>query len=99
MKFEIPKKFKIGGVDHEVVFQKTVGDNCDFGQWDSVGTIKIALMVGSDEVSPSRQRQTFWHELTHSILSTMRKDELNEDESFVNTFASFLSGAIDTMEQ
>lgn len=98
MKFDIPDKFLIGGVEHKVVFEKTVGDNCDFGQWDSVGTIKIAEMVGSEKVSPSRQRQTFWHELIHSILSTMRKDELNDDESFVNTFASFLSGAIDTMQ-
>lgn len=98
MKFNIPKNFKLGGVEHSVIIQHTVGDNCDFGQWDSVGTIKIAEMVGADVVSPSRMRQTFWHELTHAILSTMRKDELNEDESFVNIFASFLSGAIDTME-
>lgn len=98
MDFEIPKKFILGGVEHKVVFEKTVGDNCDFGQWDSVGTIKIAEMVGSEEVSPSRQRHTFWHELTHSILAMMGKEDLNNDESFVNTFASFLSGAIDTMQ-
>lgn len=98
MDFEIPKKFILGGVEHKVIIQKTVGDNCDFGNWDSVGTIRIAEMVGSEKTSISRQRQTFWHELTHSILSTMGKEDLNDDESFVNTFASFLSGAIDTMQ-
>lgn len=98
MEFNIPKKFTLGGVEYEVVIQNTVGDNCDFGQWDSVGKIKIAEMVGPDKVTQSRQRQTFWHELTHAVLGQMRKDDLNDDESFVNTFSSFLSGAIDTME-
>lgn len=97
MNFEIPEKFILGGVEHKVIFERTVGDNCDFGQWDSVGTIRIAEMVGSEKVFPSRQRQTFWHEFIHSILSIMGKEDLNNDESFVNTFASFLSGAIDTM--
>lgn len=31
----------------------------------------------------------FFHELTHAILFAMRKDDLYEDESFVNTFSSF----------
>ena len=39
------------------------------------------------------------HELTHAILFAMGKNELNDDESFVNTFASFLSEAISTMEE
>lgn len=98
MKFEIPSQFIMGGVEHQVTIQKTVGDNCDFGQWDNVGKITLAEMVGADKVSLSRQKQTFWHELVHSILSTMRKEELNNDESFVNTFASFLHEAVETMQ-
>ena len=43
--------------------------------------------------------QTFLHELTHAILFAMGKEELNDDESFVNTFSSFLSEAINTMEE
>lgn len=99
MDFKIPKKFVLGSVEHEVSIQKTVGDNCNlFGSWDSVGIIRIAEMVGSEKTSNSRQRQTFWHELTHAILATMGQEELNNDEGFVNTFASFLSGAVDTMQ-
>lgn len=89
MKFEIPSQFIMGGVEHQVTIQKTVGDNCYFGQWDNVGKITLAEMVGADKVSLSRQKQTFWHELVHSILSTMRKEELNNDESFVNTLHHF----------
>ena len=43
--------------------------------------------------------QTLMHEITHAILSAMGKEDLNDDESFVNTFASFLSEAISTMEE
>lgn len=39
------------------------------------------------------------HEITHAILFAMGKEELNEDESFVNTFSSFLSEVINTMEE
>ena len=43
--------------------------------------------------------QTFLHELTHAILFAIGKEELNDDESFVNTFSSFLAEAINTMEE
>lgn len=33
-----------------------------------------------------------------ATLDTMRKDDLYDDESFLNTFASFLNEAINTME-
>ena len=46
-----------------------------------------------------KKKQIFLHELTHAILFAMGKDELNEDEAFVNTFSSFLSEAINTMEE
>ena len=36
---------------------------------------------------------------THAILFAMGKEELNEDESFVNTFSSLLNEAISTMEE
>lgn len=99
MKFTIPSRFTLGSVEHTVEVNETVGDDLDFGQYDSVGKVKIAKRVSTADVSDSKMKQTFFHELTHAILITMRKDELNEDESFVNTFASFLYEAIDTMEE
>ena len=56
------------------------------------------VTFGSRDVPQSFQQQTFLHELVHAILNTMRKDDLYDDESFVNTFASFLNEAINTME-
>ena len=99
MKFIIPKKFKVGSVEYEVKQVEHCGNCDDFGFWRPQGIIEIAKQAGGYEVSESKKRQVFLHELTHAILAQMGKEELNEDESFVNTFSSFLSEAISTMEE
>ena len=99
MEFKIPKELKVGGVDYTVKQVEHCGINDDCGLWRSQGIIEIANQAGGYEVSDSKKRQTFLHELTHAILFAMGKEELNEDESFVNTFSSFLAEAINTMEE
>ena len=98
MEFNIPNKLKIGGVDYSIKHVEHCGINDDFGLWRPQGIIEIANQAGGYEVSDSKKRQTFLHELTHAILFAMGKEELNDDESFVNTFSSFLNEAINTME-
>ena len=99
MKFKIPKKFKVGSVDYEVRLVEHCCMNDDFGLWRPQGIIEIATQAGGYEVSESKKMQTFLHEVTHAILFARGKEELNDDESFVNTFSSFLSEAINTMEE
>ena len=99
MEMRIPKKFKIGGVDYVVKQVEHCGNYDNFGFWKPQGIIEIANQAGGYDVSDSKKRQTFLHELTHAILFTMRKDELNDDESFVNIFSSFLNEVISTMEE
>lgn len=99
MKFNIPKKLKVGGVDYSVKQVEHCGTDDNFGFWRPQGIIEVANQAGGYEVSESKKKQTFLHELTHAILFAMGKEELNEDESFVNTFSSFLSEAINTMEE
>lgn len=99
MKFNIPKKLKVGSVDYEVRLVEHCGMNDDFGLWRPQGIIEIANQAGGYDVSESKKKQTFLHELTHAILFAMGKEDLNNDESFINTFASFLSEAISTMEE
>ena len=98
MKFNIPKKLTVGGVDYVVNIKDVLNYSGDFGFWQPQGTIDIARGAAGDRLSGSRIRATFWHELTHAILDRMGRADLNNDESFVNTFSAFLSGAIDTME-
>ena len=99
MEFNIPNKLKIGGVDYSIKHVEHCGMNDDFGLWRPQGIIEIANQAGGYEVSDSKKRQTFLHELTHAILFAMGKEELNDDESFVNIFSSFLNEAISTMEK
>ncbi len=99
MKFKIPKKLKVGSVDYVVKQVEHCGTNDDFGLWRPQGIIEIANQAGGYEVSDSKKKQTFLHELTHAILFAMGKEDLNDDESFVNTLSSFLSEAISTMEE
>ena len=98
MKFIIPNQLKVGSVDYVVKQVEHCGNCDDFGFWKPQGIIEIANQSGGYEVSESKKKQTFLHELTHAILFAMGKEELNEGESFVNTFSSFLAEAIDTME-
>ena len=99
MKFNIPKKLKVGSVDYVVKQVEHCGTNDDFGLWRSQGIIEIANQAGGYEVSESKKMQTLMHEITHAILFAMGREDLNDDEAFVNTFASFLSEAINTMEE
>lgn len=99
MEFKLPKKFYIGGVEYAVNMVEHIGLNDDFGAWWAQGIIEIATQAGGREVTESKKRQTFFHELTHAILFAMGKEELNRNESFVNTFSSFLTEAINSMEE
>ena len=99
MKMRIPKKFKVGGVDYIVNQVEDCGNYDNFGFWKPQGIIEIANQAGGYDVSDSKKRQTFLHELTHAILFARGKSELNDDESFVNIFSSFLNEAISTMEE
>ena len=99
MKMRIPKKFRLGGVDYIVNQVEHCGNYDNLGFCRPQGIIEIANQAGGYEVSDSKKRQTFLHELTHAILFAMGKSELNDDESFVNIFSSFLNEAISTMEE
>ena len=99
MEIRIPKKFRLGGVDYIVKQVEHCGNYDNFGFWKPQGIIEIANQAGGYEISESKKKQIFLHELTHAILFAMGKDELNDDEAFVNTFSSFLSESISTMDE
>lgn len=91
---KIPKEFHVGGQGMEVRRVERCDDNC-LGQCHvSAGWIEIADIVNkNDKQSEGSKNNTFYHELTHSILKTMGS-ELNDDEKFVCTFSSFLCEAM-----
>lgn len=101
MDFKIPKKVQIGGVEISVKYRPQIENiPSRMGQCNLVsGEILIADRVNGLIQSDSAKRNTFFHELTHCILDTMGEDELSQNEKFVCTFSSFLTGAIESMEE
>lgn len=77
MEFNIPNKLKIGRVDYSIKHVQHCDIDDDFGLWRSQGIIELTKQSGGFEISESKKRQIFFYELTHAILFTMGKDELN----------------------
>lgn len=92
---KIPSKYNVGGQEMKVSLVDRCEDNklgtcCVAG-----GRIEIANIFNKDrKCCESGKVNTFYHELTHSILDTMGEDELSGNEKFVSTFSSFLTEAM-----
>ena len=92
---KIQSRYKVGGQEMEITFVERCEDNklgrcCVAGGW-----IEIAdIFNKNSKCCESGKINTFYHELTHSILDTMGEDELSNNEKFVCTFSSFLTEAM-----
>ena len=94
---DIPNSYRVGGQVVETQFVEHLDGNlgrCCLG----AGWLKIAKIFKEEKQTESSMFNTFNHELVHTILDTMGKDELSRDEVFVNTFASFLTESVLSME-
>ena len=92
---KIPSKYEVGGQEIEVRHVERCDDNVFGNCFVGAGYIKIADIVNKDDKqSDSSKINTFYHELTHSILDTMNEKELSNNEKFVCCFAGFLTGAM-----
>jgi hypothetical protein len=90
----IPKSFQLGGITYTV----DVTDNREAGiKNNQTGTIVYALnkvFIYNDHVgyvaTDDYKELSFYHELVHGILTAMGKSDMNNDEEFVEGFASYL---------
>lgn len=77
----------ICGIPHEVVYANDVFDNdTHYGQIDYG---KAAIKISKD-VSKEQQDEALCHEILHGILVHIGKDELSQDESFVQCLSNAL---------
>ena len=93
MNIVIPEEYHVGGQTVKVKCVDTLDGklgNCCV----AAGYVNIANKFNGEIQSETSKINTFFHELTHSILDTMGKSELSEDENFVCVFSSFLSEAL-----
>lgn len=92
---KIPKDYQVGGQRIEVRNVERCDDNCVGQCCLAGGYIEIADRFGKDGTqSEDSKVNTFYHELTHSILRTMGEIELNDNEKFVCSFSSLLTEAM-----
>ena len=92
----IPKSFELGANKWMVKFILDLmhdGDACN-GL-----TLPEDLLIQLDKrewVDNDQLTHVFMHELVHAILGTMGRDDLYEDEAFVDLFAHLLCQAFKT---
>ena len=92
---KIPDSFRVGGTNIEVRLVDRCDDNTIGTCALASGYIEIAEKHSKDcSQSADSKVNTFYHELTHSILRTMGETELNDNEKFVCCFSSFLTEAM-----
>jgi len=96
MKYEkIPKKYHVGGQEMYVCNVERCDGNKLGTCLVAAGRIEVAEIFNKDDKqSDGCKTNTFYHELTHSILDTMGENELSENEKFVCCFSGFLTEAM-----
>ena len=96
---KIPKSYKVGGCKIDVCLVERCDNNLVGTAMLASGKIEIAIKYNKDGVqSEDSQRNTFYHELTHTILDTMGEFDLSKNETFVCSFSSFLTEAMQGAE-
>lgn len=93
---KIPKSYKVGGQLIEVRRVERCDNNTVGMSLLGAGYIELADKCNRCDNIPERMKvNTFYHELTHSILDTMGESELSGNEKFVSCFSSFLTEAME----
>ena len=95
---KIPTRYNVGGQLIEVTEIERFEDDKLGECCVAEGFVKIAKTFRGRVHTESSKFNTFCHELTHTILDTMGRTDLSEDEVFVNSFAGFLTESLTTMK-
>ena len=92
---KIPTHYQVGGATIEVRMVERCSDNTIGETCLASGYVEIADKHSKDDKqSDGSKVNTFYHELTHTILDTMGEKELSQNEKFVCCFSSFLTEAM-----
>lgn len=95
----IPTEFKLGAQTIDVSWNPDLLNDQVTGK-ASYHVNKIFLVPNTPifSISKERQEQVFWHEVVHWIMFQLGKDELREDEEFVDLLADKIMQIVNTME-
>lgn len=96
----IPDKFKLHGQTIKVILTNKLVHNSDVVGEARYRDNTILIQDNGEQVNMiiSKMEQVFFHELVHYILNAMGEDKINNNDKFVDLFASLLHQAITTFE-
>lgn len=86
--FTIPESFVVGGQEVKVLF-KNQEDMPSIGSLGKCNVSNGQILISNSQTDSSK-RNTFFHEMIHSILDTAGYSELSGDERLVSTVAALL---------
>jgi hypothetical protein len=97
---KIPKSFQLFGSTVNVITANDIMNELEnYGDSHySTLTIRLATSNGVKQLPVDRVEDTFYHELVHMILDSMKEGELSSNEKFVDTFGKLLRQAINTFK-
>lgn len=85
-------KVKICGITHEVIECEDAFDvDLHFGMID----FKKSLIKINSDLSEEAKRETMCHEIVHGILVHLGYNNLNEDETFVQSLGNAINQTFD----
>lgn len=79
------KTIKLCGIDYKIEKEKNIvlgGTECSGMIEYRTATIKLAK-----DLNKQVEKQTLWHECVHGILTGIGRDDLSDDETFVQSLA------------
>ena len=90
----IPKSFELGGSLYSVIISDKRPEGVNSNTCAHVTYSKNLIEIFSNhvgyEATEDYKTLSFYHEITHSILRAMGRDDLNDSEEFIETFSNFL---------
>ena len=94
MRTNIPNSFQLGGITYNVILKdiRSAGEKNNLvGQINyPYCTIEIYNDCVGCIATDEYKEQSFYHELVHGLLTCVGRRDLNDDEAFVDSFATFL---------
>ena len=92
MKIQIPDEFELGPHTYNIIRvpEMTLREGLLGQHITNQRVIRLQPNVVDANHPNSEYMQTFYHEKVHAILAVMGEDELNNNEKFVDLFATLL---------
>jgi len=96
----IPKSFKLFATTINVFWDNNrMNDKGLYGLSDySKSEITLSTTNGVDALSEDKIVDTFYHEKVHMVLDSMNRNDLSNDEQFVDVFAKLLRQSDETAQ-